>query len=66
MVAKIWKKEFDREYDFLSFTVILDDRGRITVPASIEKKFFIIFPALIISFQLSNFKKEEEHEKFHI
>jgi AbrB family looped-hinge helix DNA binding protein len=38
---KIWKKEYYDCVDTLSFTAILDDRGRITIPASVRKKLKI-------------------------
>ncbi len=41
MDVKIWKKEFYEIPDFLSFTALLDDRGRVTIPASVRKKLKI-------------------------
>jgi len=38
---KIWKKEYRDRVDSLSFTAVLDDRGRITIPASVRKKLKI-------------------------
>jgi AbrB family looped-hinge helix DNA binding protein len=39
--VKTWEKEFYEIPDFLSFTALLDDRGRITIPASVRKKLKI-------------------------
>ena len=41
MNEKIWKKEYRDRVDFLSFTAVLDDRGRITISASVRKKLKI-------------------------
>ena len=41
MDVKTWKKEFYEIPDFLSFTALLDDRGRVTIPASVRKKLKI-------------------------
>ena len=41
MDVKTWEKEFYEIPDFLSFTALLDDRGRITIPASVRKKLKI-------------------------
>ncbi len=49
MFAKIWKKVDEKEYDFLSFTAILDERGRIIVPAPIRKKLEIKFGSLVFA-----------------
>jgi AbrB family looped-hinge helix DNA binding protein len=39
--VKTWEKEFYECLDSHSFTAILDDRGRITIPASVRKKLKI-------------------------
>jgi len=36
--VKIWEKEYS---DSSSFTAIIDDRGRITIPVSVRKKLKI-------------------------
>ncbi len=41
MNVKTWKKEYYDCPDFLSFTAVLDDRGRITIPSSVRKKLKI-------------------------
>ena len=41
MDVKTWKKEFYEIPDSLSFTAVLDDRGRITIPASVRKRLRI-------------------------
>jgi bifunctional DNA-binding transcriptional regulator/antitoxin component of YhaV-PrlF toxin-antitoxin module len=38
--VKIWEKEF---CDKISFTATLDDRGRITIPASLKRKLRVSF-----------------------
>jgi AbrB family looped-hinge helix DNA binding protein len=45
--GKIWKKEYYDCVDSLSFTAILDDRGRITIPASVRKKLKIKSDSII-------------------
>jgi AbrB family looped-hinge helix DNA binding protein len=45
--GKIWKKEYYDCVDPLSFTAILDDRGRITIPASVRKKLKIKSDSII-------------------
>jgi len=58
--VKTWKKEYDEDCpDFLSFTAILDDRGRITIPASVRKKLKIKVDSLI----LTTIKKTSRGEK---
>ena len=47
MDGKIWKKEYYDCVDSLSFTAILDDRGRITIPASVRKKLKIKSDSII-------------------
>ena len=47
------KKEFANS-DSLSFTAILDDRGRIVIPASIRNRFNLKFNSLV----LLEFKKK--------
>ncbi|HKZ45583.1 MAG TPA: amino acid--tRNA ligase-related protein [archaeon] len=50
MVVKTWKTlKPDVAYDSLSFTAILDDRGRILIPASIRKKLKIKFGSLVLT-----------------
>jgi AbrB family looped-hinge helix DNA binding protein len=39
--VKTWKKESCECIDSVSFTAVLDDRGRITIPASVRKKLRI-------------------------
>jgi len=39
--VKTWEKEFYKVPDSLSFTALLDDRGRVTIPASVRKKLKI-------------------------
>ncbi len=41
MNVKTWEKGFYEIPDFLSFTALLDDRGRITIPAFVRKKLKI-------------------------
>ena len=42
MDDKTWKKEYYEDCpDFLSFTSILDDRGRVFIPISIRRKLKI-------------------------
>jgi AbrB family looped-hinge helix DNA binding protein len=36
--VKTWEKEFYEIPDSLSFTAFLDERGRITIPASVRRK----------------------------
>ena len=50
MNVKTWKdlKVKDTQ-DLFSFTAILDDRGRIVVPASIRKRLRIKFGSLIFT-----------------
>jgi bifunctional DNA-binding transcriptional regulator/antitoxin component of YhaV-PrlF toxin-antitoxin module len=47
--GKIWKKHFCDQVDSVSFTAISDDRGRITIPASVRQKMKIRtgFPILL-------------------
>ena len=35
--------------DFVSFTAVLDDRGRISVPASVRKRLGLDFKSVIIA-----------------
>jgi len=39
--VKTWEKLYEDCPDSLSFTAILDDRGRVTIPASARKKLKI-------------------------
>jgi len=39
--VKTWKKEYYDCPDSFSFTAVLDDRGRITIPSSVRKKLKI-------------------------
>lgn len=41
MDVKIWEKEYCDSLESPSFTAILDDRGRITIPASVRKELRI-------------------------
>jgi bifunctional DNA-binding transcriptional regulator/antitoxin component of YhaV-PrlF toxin-antitoxin module len=46
--VKTWKKEYYEDCpDFLSFTAIIDDRGRISIPAFVRKKFKIDFGSIV-------------------
>jgi len=45
--VKTWKKEYYDCIDSLSFTAILDDRGRIIIPASVRKKLKIRADSLV-------------------
>jgi bifunctional DNA-binding transcriptional regulator/antitoxin component of YhaV-PrlF toxin-antitoxin module len=48
--VKTWKKEYYEDCpDFLSFTAILDDRGRISIPASVRKKLELDFRSVVIT-----------------
>jgi AbrB family looped-hinge helix DNA binding protein len=44
--VKIWGKEF---CDSASFTAVLDDRGRITIPASLRKKLKLSFGSSVLT-----------------
>jgi bifunctional DNA-binding transcriptional regulator/antitoxin component of YhaV-PrlF toxin-antitoxin module len=44
--VKIKAKEF---YDSVSFTAVLDDRGRITIPASARKKLRLSFCSIVLA-----------------
>jgi bifunctional DNA-binding transcriptional regulator/antitoxin component of YhaV-PrlF toxin-antitoxin module len=44
--VKIKAKEF---CDRVSFTAVLDDRGRITIPASARKKLRISFSSVVLA-----------------
>ena len=48
MNVKIWKKYEDCQ-DSASFTAVIDDRGRITIPASVRKRLKIDFKSIIIA-----------------
>jgi len=43
------KKEYYDCPDFLSFTAVLDDKGRILIPASIRRKLKIDFDSIVIA-----------------
>jgi len=59
--VKTWKKEYEEDCpDSLSFTVVLDDRGRITIPASIRRKLKIRADSLL----LATIKKTSRGEKY--
>jgi AbrB family looped-hinge helix DNA binding protein len=59
--VKTWKKEYEEDCpDSLSFTAVLDDRGRITIPASVRKKLKIKVDSLI----LTAIKKTSRGEKY--
>lgn len=50
MFAKTLKDlKFRDTQDLLSFTAILDDRGRVVIPASIRKKLRIKFGSSIVA-----------------
>ena len=50
MDVKTWKKEYYEDCpDSFSFTALLDDRGRITIPASIRRKLRIRFCSKILA-----------------
>ena len=59
MNEKIWKKEYRDRVDSLSFTAVLDDRGRITIPASVRKKLKIK-PKSIVSVTIKSLKSKTE------
>jgi bifunctional DNA-binding transcriptional regulator/antitoxin component of YhaV-PrlF toxin-antitoxin module len=44
--VKTWK-EYEDCLDSFSFTAILDERGRISIPASVRKKLRIDFKDLV-------------------
>jgi bifunctional DNA-binding transcriptional regulator/antitoxin component of YhaV-PrlF toxin-antitoxin module len=46
--VKTWKKYEDCP-DSFSFTAILDDRGRISIPASVRRKLGMDFKSVIIA-----------------
>lgn len=48
MDVKIWRKDKDCQ-DSASFTAIIDERGRITIPASVRRKLKIDFKSIIIA-----------------
>jgi bifunctional DNA-binding transcriptional regulator/antitoxin component of YhaV-PrlF toxin-antitoxin module len=46
--VKTWKKEYYEDcLDSVSFTAVLDDRGRISIPASVRRKLRIGFRSII-------------------
>lgn len=50
MNVKTWKDlKFRSTQGLLSFTAILDDRGRIVVPASIRRRMRVKFGSLIVA-----------------
>lgn len=59
MDVKIWKKEYYDCVDSLSFTSMPDDRGRITIPASLRKKLKIK-PESVISVTIKSLKRKIE------
>lgn len=62
MNEKIWKKHFCDQADPISFTAISDDRGRITIPASVRKKMRIRtgFPVLMKIEKILRRDKDED------
>lgn len=46
MGVKTWE-EYEDCSDSFSFTAILDDRGRVSIPASVRKKLRIDFKDLV-------------------
>lgn len=50
MAVKIWKEELPKkDRDFLSFTAISDDKGRIVIPASVRKMLKMKFDYSILA-----------------
>ena len=50
MDVKTWKKEYYEDCpDSISFTALLDDRGRITIPASIRKRLRMRFCSKVLT-----------------
>jgi bifunctional DNA-binding transcriptional regulator/antitoxin component of YhaV-PrlF toxin-antitoxin module len=48
--VKTWKKEYCEDCpDFLSFTAVLDDRGRITIPSSVRKRLVLDFKSVVFT-----------------
>ena len=48
MFEKTWRRErLDRVLDSFSFLAILDDRGRILIPAPIRKRMGLKFDSLV-------------------
>jgi len=41
--------EYEDCPDFVSFTAVLDDRGRISVPASVRERLRLEFKSIIIA-----------------
>ena len=63
MDVKTWKKEYYEDCpDFLSFTAVLDDRGRISIPASIRRKLRISFCSKVLT-TVKIFKATDGGEK---
>jgi len=58
--VKIWEKEFYEIPDFLSFTALLDDRGRVTIPAYVRKRLkikpFSVVPVTVKSLKIKTKK----------
>jgi len=49
VLDKTWKKEYYDCPDSLSFTAVLDDKGRILIPSSIRKKLKIDSDSIVIA-----------------
>ena len=47
MDVKTWEELCEDYPDSFSFTAILDDRGRVSIPASVRKKLKIYFKDLV-------------------
>jgi bifunctional DNA-binding transcriptional regulator/antitoxin component of YhaV-PrlF toxin-antitoxin module len=58
--VKTWEKEFYEIPDSLSFTALLDDRGRVTIPVSVRKKLkikpFSVVPVTVKSLKIKTDK----------
>jgi len=58
---KIGKKEYDCS-DSLSFTAVLDHRGRITIPASVRRKIKIKQKSVILMRIYRRIKNDKEFD----
>jgi len=58
--VKTWEKEFYEIPDSLSFTALLDDRGRVTIPVSVREKLkikpFSVVPVTVKSLKIKTDK----------
>lgn len=62
MDVKTWKKSCRKYPDSISFTAVVDHRGRITIPSSVRKWLKISFSSKVLA-DIKTVERGETYEK---